>query len=202
MSQLTLHSGYDCNDKTADQRYATSLYNDITLSAPAFEIRWRSGDVNGEFTHPPPPVSTSTSELAASRSTGQTQSSGGASSASPTPSGTEHKATGDVSAGKIAGIVTGAVAAMCAVLAAACILRVRFRRKYIFTKAQLKSEKGGDRGDAIAELDPGAGPIAELQSERPAKELDSNRPKQYDDYTAINKEPVEMPGDSILGSLL
>ncbi|KAJ4163612.1 hypothetical protein LMH87_005329 [Akanthomyces muscarius] len=161
----------------ADQRYATSLYNDIALSAPAFEIRWRSGDVNGQFTHPPPPttIPTSTSESATSRSTGETESS----SAPPTPSEAENKTTGDMPAGKIAGIVVGAAAAICAVLAAVRVI---------------------GHGDA-AELDPGANPIAELQSEGPVKELDSNRPKQYNDHAAINVEPVELPGDSRLGSL-
>ncbi|OAA82299.1 hypothetical protein LEL_01844 [Akanthomyces lecanii RCEF 1005] len=180
----------------ADQRYATSLYNDIALSAPAFEIRWRSGDVNGQFTHSPPPttIPTSTSESATSRSTGETESS----SAPPTPSEAENKTTGDMPAGKIAGIVVGAAAAICAVLAAVCVMY--FRRRHILTKTHRNSDAGRGHGDA-AELDPGANPIAELQSEGPVKELDSNRPKQCSDHAAINVEPVELPGDSRLGSL-
>ncbi|CAI6096203.1 unnamed protein product [Clonostachys chloroleuca] len=38
-------SGYDCNSPGADPKYAISEYDDLVLSAPAFEIRWRSEDV-------------------------------------------------------------------------------------------------------------------------------------------------------------
>ncbi|KAL6794242.1 hypothetical protein J3E68DRAFT_437410 [Trichoderma sp. SZMC 28012] len=37
--------GYDCNDSTKDQKYAVTNYDGTTLSAPAFEIRWRSADL-------------------------------------------------------------------------------------------------------------------------------------------------------------
>ncbi|KJZ75394.1 hypothetical protein HIM_05320 [Hirsutella minnesotensis 3608] len=36
---------YDCNAAGADQRFATSNFDGIVLSAPAFEIRWRGADL-------------------------------------------------------------------------------------------------------------------------------------------------------------
>lgn len=94
-----------------------------------------------------------------------------------------------MSAGKMAGIVIGAVVALCVVP-----IMMHFWRKHTFTEAV----RGGDEA---AELDPGTNPAAELPRERLVKELDSNRPKQYDDHAAINREPVELPGDSRLDSL-
>lgn len=166
----------------------------MTLSAPAFEIRWRSADVNGQFTRPPT-TSSSAPEPTVSRSTGQTVSN--SSAASPVPSATAQKGPTNMSSGKIAGITIGAVIAICAMLAAA--FRMHFRRKKVFGKAQPKTQGVRGRGEA-AELEFVA-PLAELQSEGPVKELDSNRPKQYDDYAAVNKEPVELPGDTTLRTL-
>lgn len=94
-----------------------------------------------------------------------------------------------MSAGRIVGIVIGAVVALCAVP-----IMMHFWRKHTFTEAV--------RGrDGAAELDSGTNPAAELPSEGLVKELDSNRPKQYGDHAAINREPVELPGDSRLASL-
>ncbi|KAK5992986.1 hypothetical protein PT974_06411 [Cladobotryum mycophilum] len=50
--------GYDCNDKTRDQRYATSDFGGTILSAPAFEIRWRSEDLKTGSNRLPPGVPT------------------------------------------------------------------------------------------------------------------------------------------------
>lgn len=104
-----------------------------------------------------------------------------------------------MSAGRIAGIVIGAGAAMGII--AAVVFIVQFRRKHGSTWAQLKYGKaGGDTAEGqsvVAELGHSAVPaIAELHAEGPVKELASNRPKQYDDFAAINTNPVEMPGDS------
>lgn len=38
-------SGYSCNAADEDQRFAVTKYDGTFLSAPAFEIRWRSGDL-------------------------------------------------------------------------------------------------------------------------------------------------------------
>ncbi|KAJ6781044.1 hypothetical protein PWT90_07229 [Aphanocladium album] len=178
------------------RRFATSLYNDITLSAPAFEIRWRSGDVNGQFTHPTS-VPTRTSESATPKSTGRTDSTNSLSASPPSDAETGREDSSDMSAGKIAGIVVGASAAMCIIVAVAFI--IRRRHKYGYTKAKLSRKADGnvaEGGGAAAELDDGAVAVVELQSEGLAKELDSNRPKQYDDHAAINSDPAELPGDS------
>ncbi|EHK40059.1 hypothetical protein TRIATDRAFT_89220 [Trichoderma atroviride IMI 206040] len=46
---------YTCNDVTKDQKYAVTNYDGTMLSAPAFEIRWRSVDLVVRTTERNPP---------------------------------------------------------------------------------------------------------------------------------------------------
>ncbi|KAL6888077.1 hypothetical protein GGI43DRAFT_431002 [Trichoderma evansii] len=46
---------YECNDVTKDQKYAVTNYDGTILSAPAFEIRWRSVDLIVRTTERNPP---------------------------------------------------------------------------------------------------------------------------------------------------
>ncbi|PTB37721.1 hypothetical protein M441DRAFT_82806 [Trichoderma asperellum CBS 433.97] len=46
---------YECNDMTKDQKYAVTDYDGTILSAPAFEIRWRSVDLIVRTTERNPP---------------------------------------------------------------------------------------------------------------------------------------------------
>lgn len=46
---------YTCNDMTKDQKYAVTNYDGTMLSAPAFEIRWRSVDLVVRTTERNPP---------------------------------------------------------------------------------------------------------------------------------------------------
>ncbi|KAL7944882.1 hypothetical protein V8C42DRAFT_323982 [Trichoderma barbatum] len=65
--------GYTCNDMARDQKYAVTNYDGTTLSAPAFEIRWRSADLTHAIRTTerfppglPTPFSTSTSDFSTS----------------------------------------------------------------------------------------------------------------------------------------
>ncbi|KAJ3474071.1 hypothetical protein NLG97_g10007 [Lecanicillium saksenae] len=188
--------GYDCNDKTADQRFATSLYNGITLSAPAFEIRWRSGDVKGQFTQPTS-VPTKASESATFRSTRPTDSmhSPPTSLSSEAETGKEDRS--GMSAGKIAGIVIGVGAAMCVIVAIVFIMQFRPKYGFIREKLSRKADRNvAEGGSAAAELADGTVAVVELHTDCHVRELDSNRPKQNDDRAAINSHPAELHGDS------
>lgn len=54
------HRNYDCNAQDKDQRYATTVFANTVLSAPAFEVRWRSEDLkHGTAKSPGPGASIS-----------------------------------------------------------------------------------------------------------------------------------------------
>lgn len=188
--------GYECNDKTADQRYAVSTYNDIILSAPAFEIRWRSVDVNGPLTAAHP-TTTSTYDPAATSS--PTLSNVRNSTSSIATSGDEQAASHGMPTGQIVGIVVGVTAAMCAGLGTAFVMWRRRQRNY---DSVPRADAGSKEGHpAIATQSQNQPLIAELQTEGPLAELASNRPKHYGLDTQINKDPVELPADTYIRRL-
>ncbi|KAL6876881.1 hypothetical protein J3F83DRAFT_426731 [Trichoderma novae-zelandiae] len=142
--------GYDCNDKTKDQRFAVSNYDGTILSAPAFEIRWRSADISHamrstEFNPPgaPTPKPTSTRDVSTSRSTATadvpttdftsslptslttTESSSSSSVSLPPPSGSASA----LRPGTIAGVTVGSCLGLLAVASAIAFLFLRRRRK-------------------------------------------------------------------------
>ena len=52
---MCIPTGYGCNEADGNPRFATTEYDGTTLSAPAFEIRWRSEDLetrNGDVPWP------------------------------------------------------------------------------------------------------------------------------------------------------
>ncbi|KAL7939235.1 hypothetical protein V8C35DRAFT_286100 [Trichoderma chlorosporum] len=145
-------SGYECNDLTKDQKYAVTNYDGTTLSAPAFEIRWRSADLaHGVRTtemFPPgiptpfPTLTTSdvstsklittttntlvpapTSTLSISSAIVQFTPTNGSSSPTPKPNAA-------LGPGIIAGITVGSCLGLLVVASAIMFLLVHRRRKY------------------------------------------------------------------------
>ncbi|CAH0053565.1 unnamed protein product [Clonostachys solani] len=144
-------SGYDCNSPGADPKYAISQYDDLVLSAPAFEIRWRSEDVKtltgyqsststktGSFVkHGRPTTLTTASQTRTSLATSGT-SSGIATpnseqatsvSLSETPAiSNPTQSSNSPSLSAIAGIVVGALLGILGVVLIAVYLVFRIRR--------------------------------------------------------------------------
>ncbi|KAI9896319.1 hypothetical protein N3K66_008491 [Trichothecium roseum] len=128
--------GFGCNAEDEDQRYATSEYDGTTLSAPAFEIRWRDSDRtlyhHGETTQssewlsttstPSSPGATTSTpgkdEGTVHESAEEPDEEGGAAAAQPQ----QHRR---VSKGTMTGIAIGALLGLMFLLAAAvyCSLR-------------------------------------------------------------------------------
>ncbi|TFB02878.1 hypothetical protein CCMA1212_005250 [Trichoderma ghanense] len=142
--------GYDCNDKTKDQRFALSNYDGTILSAPAFEIRWRSADVSNamrstEFNPPgaptPRPISTAPVSTSRFTSTSEVLTTDFTSSL-PTPSTTTESLSSSASStpppgpilalspGTIAGVTVGSCLGLLAVASAITFLLLRRRRRY------------------------------------------------------------------------
>ncbi|RFU79292.1 drug transporter [Trichoderma arundinaceum] len=140
--------GYDCNDMTKDQRFAITNYDGTTLSAPAFEIRWRSVDLTVRTTERfppgiPTPMPTSTNAISTSREITTTErfvttlassllisstinqfSSSGVSSPPPL------RSTPALSPGAVAGITLGSCLGLLAVASAIAFLLLHRRRKH------------------------------------------------------------------------
>ncbi|EHK19283.1 uncharacterized protein TRIVIDRAFT_69279 [Trichoderma virens Gv29-8] len=143
--------GYDCNDMTKDQKYAVTNYDGTTLSAPAFEIRWRSADLahairTTEMNPPgiPTPFPTSTRDLPTSKlittttdtfvsaptsafptSSTAVQLSSSSVSSSPPP-----QSNSALSPGTIAGITVGSCLGFLIVVSASAFLFLHRRRKH------------------------------------------------------------------------
>ena len=77
--------GFDCNDVDGNQRFATTEYDGTTLSAPAFEIRWRSEDLKTDVGELPAPSMTKSSSYRSSPATPLTFSTLASAGASDTP---------------------------------------------------------------------------------------------------------------------
>lgn len=86
---MCIPTGYDCNERNGNPRYATTAYDGTTLSAPAFEIRWRSEDLQtGGMDVPWPTLGTQTSQASIPITLGTWESSSTqtpTSTPSPTP---------------------------------------------------------------------------------------------------------------------
>ncbi|KAL6801254.1 hypothetical protein GGI42DRAFT_343301 [Trichoderma sp. SZMC 28013] len=146
--------GYKCNDSTKDQKYAVTNYDGTTLSAPAFEIRWRSADLahairTTEMFPPgiPTPFPTSTSDSSTYKRITTTSSSNIFVTAAPTPtlpisstivqfssasvsSSTPSKPNWALTPGTIAGIVVGSCLGLLVAASAITFLFLHRRRKH------------------------------------------------------------------------
>ncbi|KAL7802065.1 hypothetical protein V8C44DRAFT_370755 [Trichoderma aethiopicum] len=142
--------GYDCNDKTKDQRFAVTNYDGTILSAPAFEIRWRSVDVSNarrstEFNPPGAPAPRPTSTIAPASTSSFTTTSDvlttdftsflpiSTTTAEPSsPSVSYLPSPGPavaLSSGTIAGVAVGSCLGLLAVASAITFLFIRRRRR-------------------------------------------------------------------------
>ncbi|KAL7807097.1 hypothetical protein V8C26DRAFT_439708 [Trichoderma gracile] len=182
--------GYDCNDKTKDQRYAVSNYDGTILSAPAFEIRWRSADVSNamrstEFNPPGAPtltptstfgVSTSrlittsdvlTTEFTSSLPTSSTTTESTSSSASNSPPPGSRLT---LSPGTIAGVTVGSCLGLLAVASAITFLFLRRRRRY--QGPRRLTEDAGTWGQQDAHKDATELPISQRPAELENKSME------------------------------
>ncbi len=192
---ISVESDYACNARTDDQRYATSMYDGTTLSAPAFEIRWRSYDVRGPGAVPP--VATSSNVLGKSSQDAKTTTSS-ASSISNVANTVSTQSTERVkptSPGKIAGVVVGSVVACCLCVVGAVLVWQRRRRRLNMAKAPdsvntiTETISFTQNHCSVAELhDKDAGP-----RELGGDSLHANGVRRP--YISLNKSPIELPAD-------
>lgn len=182
--------GYDCNDRTKDQRYAVSNYDGTILSAPAFEIRWRSADVSNamrstEFNPPGAPtprqtstvgVSTSsfvttsevlTTQFSSSLPTSSTPTESTSSSASDSPAPGPSLT---LSPGTIAGVTIGSCLGLLAVASAITFLFLRRRRRY--QGPRRLTEDTGTWGQQDAHKDATELPVSQRPAELENKSME------------------------------
>ncbi|KAK3182523.1 hypothetical protein K4F52_006163 [Lecanicillium sp. MT-2017a] len=187
-------SGYACNAKQDDQRYATSMYDGTTLSAPAFEIRWRSDDVRGPGAVPPAMTSSNLPPTSSADATAVTSVTRSVSSGVNLDTSQGEGGGASTSSGKVAGIVVGSVLAcsLCAVGAVLVWQRRRRRRRQKIDKvpegSETTSEPMNRDQHSVAELhDKAAGPRELEGNSCPADARHS--------HISLNKSPIELPAD-------
>ncbi|UNI24828.1 hypothetical protein JDV02_010544 [Purpureocillium takamizusanense] len=152
--------GYKCNREDKDQRFATLESSGTVISAPAFEVRWRSEDLKGMGQSQPLPGGTTgpvlatkggvpTATVTLSNTTdGSTAGSGATATTSRTESDT---GSAGIEAGVVAGIAVGcALAAF--VLALAIVFLFRYRRQ--------KQKEGANAASNADDREPGLIPPA------------------------------------------
>jgi hypothetical protein len=217
--ELVLNSGYECNDEDKDQRYAVSAYEGTILSAPAFEIRWRSEDLLAEQTTLPDPggaISIPTAEPSSSHAEGDEHGSGseaaptslaplghptvdGESTAGPQPTiATERQST--LRPGVIIAIALGAFfSAMLVLVPVAWVYAKRWRRRR--SLEQLAEENRQCPSHQVWTL---SRPPAELESkpieprELPATEISRDIPLLNTRPAGVTRNGVEL--DRMLGN--
>lgn len=142
---LTYHRGFDCNDE--DPRFATTEFGGTTVSAPAFEIRWRTEDLRSMT--PPTDTFTSTSAATGERTVTGGGGGGGATTfatlvthapgaiSSSSPSSPDDKdedeispaQRGSLSTGSVAGIAVGASVGVLSMSITALFFLLKRRRR-------------------------------------------------------------------------
>jgi hypothetical protein len=163
------------------------MYDGTTLSAPAFEIRWRSDDVRGPGAVPP--ATESTESLSAS-----TQNTGPVPSSPTSDSQVQDTGVSEGSRniktdspGRIAGIVTGSLLGCCLLLVGTYIFWRRRRRNLAKMSgsfgATTDSEPMRQRQDSVAELHDNAVGPRELSAD--SQHSNRVRPSHI--------SPVELP---------
>ncbi|OTA06376.1 hypothetical protein A9Z42_0071150 [Trichoderma parareesei] len=179
-----------CIPETKDQRYAVSNYDGTILSAPAFEIRWRSADVSNamrstEFNPPGAPTPRQTSTVGVSTSSFITTSevlttqftSSLPTSSTPTEStssnASDSPALGPsltLSPGTIAGVTIGSCLGLLAVASAITFLFLRRRRRY--QGPRRLTEDTGTWGQQDAHKDATELPVSQRPAELENKSME------------------------------
>ncbi|KEY65684.1 hypothetical protein S7711_11162 [Stachybotrys chartarum IBT 7711] len=189
-------SGYECNEAPEDQRYATSNFDGTILSVPAFEIRWRTEDLDMATRNTPAPVvrtslppttlpaaSASEASLEPSSNAGQTPrlslAADESTTASPAPA-----TSFPFTSGAIAGIVVGAAVGLLVLILLVVYLAVRNRRR---RKAGM-DPRPEDLWDQGTYLGPG---LAELDSTQRPAELDGGTTEPKELLAESTTSPVK-----------
>lgn len=213
-------AGFDCNEEDGNPRFATTEYDGTTLSAPAFEIRWRSEDLAesgedipwpGELTTETTPTLVSIESTESIETVSSTKSATNTSTPPTTTASTPPESSAaspgsspPMTIGSIAGVAIGAsVGTLLAALLTIWIIRHRQRQKPTQTSEDRTSENNGPTA-TIAEADSNQPPMElhpepigprELES-APVSPESGEFPRLLE-VISLNEVPVEMAAEPV-----